>query len=91
MPENYYVLRYNVNRHRTTHERYALLGLYLWSTQVAPAARRQGQPIEFRPMRVPAIKPGGIAAWAISVAVGIFLIQADGLDEGTVIAIVETD
>jgi hypothetical protein len=42
-------------------------------------------------MRVPAIKPGGIAAWAISVAVGIFLIQADGLDEGTVIAIVETD
>jgi len=47
--------------------------------------RRTGQPIEFRPMRVPAINPGGIAAWAISVAVGIFLIQADGLDARLVI------
>ena len=42
-------------------------------------------------MLVPAIKPGGIAAWAISIAVGIFLIQTDGLDARLVIAIVETD
>jgi purine-cytosine permease-like protein len=47
--------------------------------------RRTGQPVEFRPMRVPAINPGGIAAWAISVTVGIFLIQADGLDARLVI------
>lgn len=47
--------------------------------------RRTKQAIEFRPLRVPAINPGGIAAWGISVVVGIFLIQADGLDARLVI------
>lgn len=47
--------------------------------------RRKGQPIEFRPLRVPAVNPGGIAAWVISVAIGIFLIQAGGLDARLVI------
>lgn len=47
--------------------------------------RRKNQPIEFRPLRVPAVNPGGIAAWAISVAIGIYLIQAPGLDARLVI------
>ena len=47
--------------------------------------RRQNQPIEFRPLRVPAVNPGGIAAWAVSVAIGIYLIQAPGLDPRLVI------
>ena len=47
--------------------------------------RRTGRPIEFRPLRVPAVNPGGLLAWVISVGVGIYLISADGLDPRLVI------
>lgn len=36
--------------------------------------------VEFRPWRIPAVNPGGLASWFVAVAIGIFLIEKDGLN-----------
>jgi purine-cytosine permease-like protein len=49
-------------------------------TQIAYTHRRRILPerVEFRPGRVPAVNPGGVAAWLLSSALGIYLIEAGG-------------